>query len=81
MPVEKEEQLKGLPIAVEPASISKCGMSLAKFAKRRITNQWYELSKQGQVIGAPTDFDFFKESEGKELVMTLGTKEKEDVSV
>lgn len=77
MPIEKEEQLKGLPIAAKPESISKCGMSLAKFAKRRITNQWYELSTQGQVIGAPIDFDFFKEAEGKELVMTLGAQKKQ----
>ena len=81
MPIKQEDQLKGLPIAVEPASISKCGMSLAKFAKRRITDQWYELSAQGQVIGAPIDFDFFKEAEGRELAAAFGAQKKEDVGV
>lgn len=80
MPISKEP-VKGLPIPNQPASIAKCGMTRAKFAKRLATGAWYELSSQGPSIGAPTEFDFYMEVEGEDLVAASGTKEKELATV
>ena len=74
MPIAKKS-IKGLLIPNQPASIARCGMTRAKFAKRQISGEWYELSSQGRSIGLPTEFDFYREVEDKGPVATSNTKE------
>ena len=50
-------------------------MTHAKFAKRQVSGEWYELSSQGRRIGAPTEFDFYREVEGNEPVARSDEKE------
>ena len=76
-----KKSIKGLLIPNQPASIARCGMTRAKFAKRQESGEWYELSSQGQSIGAPTEFDFYMEVEGKGPVVTAETKEMELATV
>lgn len=52
-----------MPITNEPTDIARCGLSRAQFAKDCKTRQWYQLSTEGPVIGAPTDFDFYRRVE------------------
>ncbi|MDJ0703848.1 MAG: hypothetical protein QNJ46_11260 [Leptolyngbyaceae cyanobacterium MO_188.B28] len=80
MPIT-QESIKGWPIPEQPASIARCGMTRAKFAKRLVSDEWYELSGQGRNIGAPTEFDFYMEVEGKGPVATSDNEEKELASL
>ena len=72
-----KELIKGVPIPVQPARISRCGMSRAKFAKRQVSGEWYELSNHGRSIGSPTEFDFYIETEGKSPVGPSGARKRE----
>lgn len=56
--------ITGVRITSKPTGILKCGFSRAKFANDCKTQQWYELSIQGGVIGTPTDFDFYRKFDG-----------------
>ena len=67
MPIT-QESIKGWPIPEQPASIARCGMTRAKFAKRLVSGEWYELSGQGRNIG-------------KGLVAISDTEEKELASL
>lgn len=58
-------QLRGTPIPNEPIGLVKCGLSHAQFAQDCRTHQWYRLSSEGPVIGAPTNFDFYRDREDK----------------
>ena len=58
-------QLRGMSITNEPSDIAKCGLSHAQFAQDCRTHQWYQLSTEGPIIGAPTDFDFYRKVEDK----------------
>ncbi len=58
-------QIKGMPLPNEPIGVARCGLSLAQFAKDCKTHQWYKLSTEGPIIGAPTDFDFYRKVEDK----------------
>lgn len=59
------EHVKGVRLTSRPTGVSKCGMSRARFAADYKTQQWYELSTKGGVIGTPTDFDFYRKFEGE----------------
>lgn len=55
------ESIKGIALTEKPASISRCGMSYAKFAQHRASKRWYQLSSQGKNLGSPIEFDFYKQ--------------------
>ena len=76
-----KETIKGVPLPAQPSSISRCGMSRAKFARRQVSGEWYELSSQGRRIGVPTEFDFYMEGESKSPVGITEAKKKELVEV
>lgn len=71
------EVVRGTPLLAQPASISRCGMSRAKFAKRRMSEEWYKLSDEGRSIGTPTDFDFYMAVEGRSSEATADVKRRE----
>lgn len=56
-------------------------MSRARFARRQVSGEWYELSSQGSSIGVPTEFDFYMEVEGKSPVEITEAKKKELVGI
>lgn len=74
--------IKGIPLKDKPEGISRCGMSHATFAQHLFTNQWYELTDNGQVIGSALDLDFYKhdETEGQNPGSTAKNKELSKVS-
>ena len=74
---QMKESVKGVPIPVQPARISRCGMSRAKFAKRQVSGKWYELSRNGRSLGAPAEFDFYLEVESNDSVGNTETRQKE----
>lgn len=55
------EPIKGIALTEKPASISRCGMSYAKFVQHRGSKKWYQLSSQGKNLGLPVEFDFYKQ--------------------
>ena len=57
------DQLRGKPLERKPTEIFRCGMSIAKFAQHRDTNQWFELSNKGNIIGSPLQLDFYTQVE------------------
>ena len=69
-------QVKGIPLPEKPIKITKCGLSLAQFAKDCITSQWYKLSADGQAIGVATDFDFYRQVKDQSQDIPSDTKEK-----
>ncbi len=81
MPIIAKKSIKGLLIPNQPASIVRCGMTHAKFAKRQVSGEWYELSSQGRSIGAPTEFDFYMVVEGKGPIAASNPKQKELATV
>lgn len=71
------ELIKAIPLTDKPTEVSRCGMSHATFAQHCLTNKWYELSDQGQIIGSPIDLDFYKHGrqQGPGTRSTVKTKE------
>ena len=76
-----DAQIKGTPLREKPSHITKCGLSLAQFAKDCITNQWYKLSANGQAIGVATDFDFYRQVNDHPQNEPSDIKEKELATV
>ncbi|MGB7414390.1 MAG: hypothetical protein WA902_09300 [Thermosynechococcaceae cyanobacterium] len=60
------EKLRGNPLKNRPEGISRCGMSIAKYAQHRDSQQWFELSSQGNIIGSPLQLDFYTHSNGSQ---------------
>ncbi|PZD70366.1 hypothetical protein C1752_13901 [Acaryochloris thomasi RCC1774] len=58
MPLETDK-LRGNSLPSKPDGISRCGMSIAKYAQHRDTLRWYELSSTGDIIGSPLQLDFY----------------------
>lgn len=58
MPLDTEK-LRGKPLPRKPTDLSRCGMSVARYAQHRDTQQWYELTSTGQIIGSPLQVDFY----------------------
>lgn len=52
--------IRGILLTYQPAAISRCGMSQAKFAVHRTSKRWYEVSIEGSAIGSPLEFDFYR---------------------
>ena len=50
-------------------------VSRAQFAEDCRANQWYELSMEGHIIGAATEFDFYRQINGARPRMTSDAKE------
>jgi hypothetical protein len=71
-----DSQIRGKLLQGQPSNIVKCGLSLAKFAKHCNTNQWYEISTVGQVIGTSINFDFYREADGPDSSVTSESKKK-----
>lgn len=67
-----DETIKGVRITSKPIGIAKCGMSRAKFANDCKTQQWYQLSRQGGVIGTSIDFDFYRKLESEDSSLPSG---------
>ncbi|PZD72899.1 hypothetical protein C1752_03370 [Acaryochloris thomasi RCC1774] len=53
------EKLRGRILPSKPNGLSRCGMSIAKYAQHRDTLRWYELSGLGDIIGSPLKLDFY----------------------
>ena len=71
------DPIRGILLKDKPEGISRCGMSHATVAQHLFTNQWYELSANGQIIGSALDLDFYKhdETQGQNSGSTAKTKE------
>ena len=76
MPIANTE-LRGKRLSNRPSHIVRCGLSRAHFAEDCRTNQWYELSTEGAIIGVPTEFDFYRPSEGERPRVSSVAKEPE----
>ena len=69
-------QLRGKRLSDRPSNLVRCGLSHAQFAEGCRTNQWYELSMEGHIIGAPTEFDFYRQIDGERQRVTSDAKEQ-----
>lgn len=69
-------QLRGKLLSARPSNIVRCGLSRAQFAADNRTNQWYGLSMDGHIIGAPTEFDFYRPFDGERPKVTSDLKEQ-----
>ena len=59
MPITNIE-LRGKRLSDRPDNIVRCGLSRAHFAEDCRMHQWYELSTEGSIIGAPTEFNVYR---------------------
>ena len=54
------DQIRGNPLKCKPEKILRCGMSVAQYAQNRDTQQWFELTTNGNIIGSPLQLDFYR---------------------
>lgn len=80
MPLETEK-LCGRRLPNQPDNISRCGMSVAKYARHRETERWYELLETGDIIGSPLQLDFYTPAESTGPQKQSQSAEKQLVEV
>lgn len=55
-----QNPIRGISITNQPVGIPRDGMSHATCAQHRTSKQWYELSIDGEIVGSPLVFDFYR---------------------
>ena len=75
------ERLRGILLPAPPTDVTRCGLSQAGFAQHCATQQWYELSDNGRLIGKPVEFNFYRGGQTNDSPSSTQTKKKELVSV